>query len=296
MTRTAYRKERLELWRLSQEVARLVAERMLDFKPEAKPAQAPRFFESRTIKKTTGLVCAALLVIACHDKAEGGGGGLSLPTSPSPAAATCPAVPITLTNKAQDGSGPYLTLVFAESFNEVALLRNGTRVVEGVTAITRVKVDFSAVYQVQGRVGVCWSLPLDVPIQDQNVDASDAGARPAPPTTPTARSVYRERRCTVASEFLPGMSETLTFNAPSGFYTVTAETYDVYHAPDYQLGSLETAIVSDFGVTEDVGDTETRHVTAWTTNLPIGELRVTGNAGSLHGEPGPAVCVTVSAR
>jgi len=261
MTRAAYRKERLELWRLSQEVARLVAERLLDFKPEAKPTQAPRLFESRTIRKTSGLVCAALLVIACHDKAEGGGGGSSLPTSPSPTvAATCSVVPLTIVHKEQDGSGPYLTLVFAESFNEVALLRNGTRVVEGVTAITRVKVDFSAVYQVQGRIGTCWSLPVDVPIQDRNVDASDAGPRPAP--TPGTGTAYHVQRCTQASAFVPGLSEVLVFDAPMGHYSVLVTTYEVTHGPaNTELGSPETVIVSGFGVTEDVGDTETSHVT-----------------------------------
>ncbi len=149
------------------------------------------------------------------------------------------------------------------------------------------------VYIVRTRVGECWSRWQTFQVTP-NPNASGEGVTQTLPTPTPPR--YSQTRCTTAADFGPGQSEVLTFNAPPGNYVVTATTYEVNHGPGFQLGQVETVMIGGFGSTEDVGDLENVHVSQpWSTPLPVGEVRVTGLRGSLHGRPS-AVCVTVESR
>jgi len=150
-------------------------------------------------------------------------------------------------------------------------------------------VHFDMRYRIAARVNGCWSTWHEFTTGPVNPNASgDDNLTPVG----TVDRHYSQTRCVQAKDMVAGISEVLTFNAPMGSYRVTATTWDKFHKAGYQVGQLETAIIAGFGVTEDIGDLETSHSTSWTTRLPISEIRVTGNAGSLHGDGG-AVCVTV---
>ncbi len=160
----------------------------------------------------------------------------------------------------------------------------------GTYASVTFDAHFNARYRIKGKVGDCWSNWHEFTTGPANPNASGDYTRPT--AVPPLHSAYYATRCVQATSIVAGISEVLTFNAPMGSYRVTATTWDKFHKAGYQVGQVETAIVSGFGVTEDIGDLETSHATSWTTRLPISEIRVTGNQGSLHGDNG-AVCVTV---
>jgi len=242
--------------------------------------------------RASSLLCLFLLTGCDHAKATTGPSAVAVPAVTQPAAA-CVLFDADLSIDVH--------LAKPSQFHSSRLIR-GSSVIGGeyaefqdffhspVMHFASLATLNAGTYRIRVDVGGCWSREQAFTIT-ANPNASGEVV-PQKTPTPTQRQHYSQTRCVQAKSMVAGISEVLTFNAPAGSYRVTATTWDKFHKAGYQVGQVETAIVSGFGVTEDIGDLETSHSTVWTTRLPIGEIRVTGNQGSLHGDSG-AVCVTV---
>jgi len=240
------------------------------------------------MSRITTITLASLLITGCgHAETITG-------ASPVTAPATVEATPTRVTpviTWGLDRSGEHPGVVVTPSIKveSIVIIADGAAL--WVSPGVHVELPHWGWYTVQGFATGAWSEPFAFEVV---ANPNGSGER-VTPTLPIP-AAYNQTRCTIAADFGPGQSEVLTFNAPPGNYAVTATTYEVNHAPGFQLGQVETVMIGGFGSTEDVGDLENVHVSpAWSTPLAVNEVRVTGLRGSLHGRPS-AVCVTVESR
>lgn len=163
--------------------------------------------------------------------------------------------------------------------------------VDGKAAIPQlIAIDVWFDHQYRIRIKGCsdWSSWMEKRVGPANPCGSCTSAPvpvPSAPSAPFAASV-----CT-AGIFVTGITEQLAINVPAGTYRVDVETKDAAHAPGYQPDQTQEVVtVRGIGTTEDIPETATSHVTAFTAAIPtLTEVVIEGGRDSVHG-----VCVSFS--